>query len=419
MSEGGPRGEGATTQGPLSGLTVLEFTHFLAGPYAGVTLADLGAQVIKVEDVSHPDEAREVGPYFAGGQSLYFLALNWGKRSFAVNLSDPRGRDLVLRLAVTADAVLDNYRPGVMAKLGLNHKALELVNPRIVTCSITGFGETGPYATRPAYDYTIQALSGVMSLTGEPGTAPVKAGVSYVDHNGGLAAGLAICAAIIERGRTGVGRHIDIGLLDVQISMLTYLAAWQLNAGVEPGRTANSAHPSLVPAQNFSTREGHIAVFVGNDSTWRRLAAVMQEPRLESPEYATNAQRLTHREEIVTVVQSVLARRDAQEWVQILNDAGVPCSRVNTVSGALGNEQVRARGLVRWSDGAGSGPYRHAAGPLPSLGVAGGNGAPMFGADTADLLRELGCTAEIIAELGANGTVVLGAGDAGLSKSAS
>ena len=212
----------------LEGLRVLDLTHFLAGPYCTLILADLGADVIKIEDPDHPDEARSMPPHFVGGESLYFLSLNWGKRSAAVRLGTPEGRARFLELVPRADVVVDNYRPGVMRKLGLDHEALIAVNPRLITCSITGFGEDGPYSGRPGYDYTITALSGIQDLTSDP---PARAGVSYADHSAGMAAALAMVSAVLERQRTGTGRHLDVSLLDVQVSFLTYIAAFALNAG--------------------------------------------------------------------------------------------------------------------------------------------------------------------------------------------
>jgi len=245
--------------GPLAGVRVLDFCHFLAGPYAALALADLGADVIKVEDPGHPDEARRVGPCFDGDESVYFRSLNWAKRSVGIRLASPEGRAVALDLVAGADVVLDNYRPGVMAKLGLDPDTLAGVNPRIVTVSLSGFGATGPSAARPGYDYTIQALAGVMSLTGEPDGPPGKAGISYVDHSGGLAAALAVCAALVERGRTGLGRHIDVALFDVQVSMLTYLAAWQMNGGFVPGGrraapTRRSSRPRPSPPPTGTSR---------------------------------------------------------------------------------------------------------------------------------------------------------------------
>ena len=259
---------------------MLDLGHFIAGPYAATILADLGADVIKVEDPDRIDDARRTGPHFQNGESVYFLSLNWGKRSLAVRMSSDRGRALMLDLARSADVVLDNFKPGVMAKLGLDHDALIRINPRLITCSLTGFGETGSLAARPGYDYTVQALAGAMSLTGEPDGPPAKAGVSYVDHSGGLTAALAICAALFERERTGRGRHIDLGLFDTQISMLTYLAGWTLNSNAHLERTAHSAHQSMVPAQNFATSDGWISVFAGHDRNWTQLTLALGDGRL-------------------------------------------------------------------------------------------------------------------------------------------
>jgi crotonobetainyl-CoA:carnitine CoA-transferase CaiB-like acyl-CoA transferase len=385
--------------GPLAGIRVLDFCHFLAGPYATLVLADLGAEVIKVEDPDHPDEARAIGPCWQEGYSLYFASLNWGKRSFAARLADPDGHAAVLDLVRTADAVVDNFRPGVMAKLGLDHESLAAANPRVVSCSLTSYGETGPYAPRPGYDYTVQALSGVMSLTGEPDGPPGKAGISYVDHAGGLAAALAVTAALLARGPDGPGTHVDLGLLDVQISMLTYLASWELNGGFAPGRTRSGSHPSIVPAQNFATRDGHIALFVGNDSLWRKLVPLVDEPALADEELTTGRGRFEHRERVVALLAGAFARRETQHWVDTLVAAGVPCAPINEVGEALADDQVLSRALVRESEHPAYGSYRHTRGPIPALAVDGERGAPLMGEDTASLLAEMGYDGERIERL--------------------
>ncbi len=338
---------------------------------------------------------------------MYFLSLNWGKRSVAVKLSDPRGRDIAMALVGSADVVLDNYRPGVMAKLGLAHQSLASANPSLITCSLTGFGETGPYAGRPAYDYTIQAMAGVMSLTGDPGAPPGKAGISYVDHAGGLAAAFAICAALVERASGAPGRHIDLSLLDIQVSMLTYIGAWQMNAGIEPVRTADAAHPSLVPAQNFATRDGYISVFVGNDAMWRRLVKALGDPRLVDKEiYSTNTKRLALREELLSILRAIFAQKDSETWVRCLTAESVSCARVNTIAQALADEQVVARGLIAEAENGAYGKYRHVAGPLGALGTSGAHGAPLVGEDTVGVLRELGYEEATIQQLVADEVIL-------------
>ncbi len=385
--------------GPLDGVRVLDLTHFLAGPYATMILGDLGAEVIKLEDLHHPDETRRLGPFFHDGQSLYFASLNWGKQSFSVRLRDPAGRRAVLDLLRTADVLVDNFRPGVMAKIGLDHETLQQVNPRLVTCGLSGFGETGPYRDRAGYDYTIQALAGVMSLTGEPDGAPGKAGISYVDHSGGLAAALAVCAALLQRERTGVGTHVDLGLFDVQMSMLTYLAAWQLNADFIPTRTPNGAHPSLVPAQTFRCRDGHISVFVGNDAMWDRLVEALGDPRLALPAYETTGGRHQHRDEVLALLQEILLRDEAAAWVLALSEHHVPCAPVNSVAEALADPQVEARGLLQTAEHGSYAPYRHLRGPLASMSSGATTGAPMLGEHTDGLLRQMGYDGAQIEEL--------------------
>lgn len=390
---------------PLDGIRVLELCHFLAGPYAGLVLADLGADVLKVEDPSHPDDARSMGPHFQAGQSLYFLALNSGKRSIGVRLATDDGRAVVHDLVRNADVVIDNYRPGVLAKFGLGHDTLHAVNPAVVTCSLTGYGETGPDAPRAGYDYTIQALAGVMSLAGEPEGPPTKAGISYVDHSGGITAALGVCAALIERSRTGVGTHVDVGLFDVQISMLTYLASWQRNANAEFSRTADSAHPSLVPAQNFRTADGHLALFVGNDGMWRRFVDAVGDPALKDARYATRDGRFEHRDDVIARVQRVLLTATSREWEARLGEVGVACGTVNDVAGALTEPQTRARGLVLENEHAQYGRYEHVRGPLPMQGRDRPGAAPLLGEHTDDVLRALGYSLERITALRLAGAI--------------
>jgi crotonobetainyl-CoA:carnitine CoA-transferase CaiB-like acyl-CoA transferase len=390
---------------PLDDIRVLELCHFLAGPYAGLVLADLGADVLKVEDPTHPDDARSMGPHFQQGESLYFLALNSGKRSVGVRLATDQGRAVVEDLVRNADVVIDNYRPGVLARFGLGHDALHEINPRVVTCSLTGYGETGPDSTRAGYDYTIQALAGVMSLAGEPDGPPTKAGISYVDHSGGISAALGVCAALVERSRTGIGTHVDLGLFDVQISMLTYLASWQRNGVAGFERTANSAHPTLVPAQNFRTADGHLALFVGNDGMWRRFVDALGDPPLAAEHLLTREGRFEHRAEVIAEVQRVLLTATSREWEARLGEAGVACGAVNDVAGALAEPQTRARGLLMQNEHSAYGRYEHVRGPLPSRGRAAVRPAPVLGEHTAEALTEIGYTVARIDELRAAGIV--------------
>jgi crotonobetainyl-CoA:carnitine CoA-transferase CaiB-like acyl-CoA transferase len=392
--------------GPLEGIVVLDLCHFLAGPYATLALADLGADVVKVEDPDHADEARLVGPAFHDGQSVYFMSLNWGKRSFAVRMGHPDGRALLVDLIRRADVVIDNFRPGVMHKLALDYDQLVEVNPSIVTCSLSGFGSTGPAARRPGYDYTIQARAGVMSLTGEPDQAPGKAGISYVDHAGGMAAALAVSAALVERERTGAGRHIDLGLYDVQISMLSYLAAWSLNADFLPGRQPQGSHPSIVPAQTFQTEDDYVSIFVGNDPMWARLVDAVRDERLAEESFRTNAGRLANRQRLVGMLAETFRRECTAHWVELLVRAGVPCEAVNRIDEALADPQIAARRLVLSSSTETGTEFQHVRGPVPLNAQASALSPPKLGADTRRILREQGVCEVRIDELVASGVIV-------------
>jgi crotonobetainyl-CoA:carnitine CoA-transferase CaiB-like acyl-CoA transferase len=346
-----------------------------------------------------------MGPHFQGEQSLYFLALNSGKRSIGVRLATDQGRAVVEDLVRGADVVIDNYRPGVLAKFGLGHDALRTANPAIVTCSLTGYGETGPDATRAGYDYTIQALAGVMSLAGEPHGPPTKAGISYVDHSGGITAALGVCAALVERSRTGLGSHVDLALFDVQISMLTYLASWQRNRAAEFERTANSAHPTLVPAQNFRTADGHLALFIGNDGMWRRFVDAIDDATLSEARFVTREGRLEHRDEVIDCVQRVLLGATSREWEARLGESGVACGAVNSVAEALAEPQTEARGLLVQNEHPAYGRYEHLRGPLPTRGRDTLRPAPVLGEHTLEALTGIGYTSASITALRAAGIV--------------
>ena len=370
----------------LEGVRVLDLTHFLAGPFCTLVLAELGADVIRVEDPEHPDEARAMPPHFLGGESLYYLSLNWGKRSAAVPLSTAEGRELFHRMVEKADLVVDNFRPGVMRKLGLDHDSLKRRNPRIVTCSITGFGEDGPYSQRPGYDYTITALAGIQDLTGDP---PMRPGISYADHTTGLAAALAMVAALWERQGTGRGRHLDVSLMDTQLSFLTYVAAFALNAGDVTRPVPGGGHPVLVPTQNFATSDGYVAFFVGNDPMWVRAKRALAAAELDDSRFDTVAGRREHKAEVVDLVAARLRQDTTARWVERLEAAGVPCAPVNRVDQALEDPHALARGMVVEEEHPAYGRFRHVAGPFPRFRSP-SRPAPALGEHPEEVLRELG-----------------------------
>lgn len=264
------------------------------------------------------------------------------------------------------------------------------VNPRVITCSLTGFGETGPLAAQPGYDYTIQAMAGVMSMGGEPDGPPGKAGISYVDHVGGLVAAFAIAGALVRRYQSGVGCHLDMSLFDTQISMLSYLAARALNGGEEPVRRALGAHSSLVPAQLFACSDGYMSVFVGNDRMWARLVEALGDERLADERFRTNGGRYRYREEVVGILQAMFAAAPRAHWIEVLRNSRVACARVNSIDEALADPQVEQRDLVVTAEHDTYGSYRHVPGPLPGRGRAGRSGAPFVGEHTRAVLLEVG-----------------------------
>jgi formyl-CoA transferase/CoA:oxalate CoA-transferase len=392
-------------EGALSGLRVLDLTRILSGPFCTMILADLGADVIKVEDVGKGDDTRAWGPPFQGADAAYFHSVNRNKRSIAVDLKDQECLALVQRLAREADVVAENFRPGTAARLGLGFEQVRAHNPRIVYASISGYGQTGPMSQEPGYDAIAQALSGVMSVTGEADGPPVRFGVSGADLAAGMWACVGLLAALHERQRTGQGQWVDISLVDGQIAWLTYVAAGHLATGEVPQRYG-SAHPTIVPYQAFPTADGHLMVAAGNDGLWQRFARVAGLGELAAdPRFATNPDRVRNREQLLPLIEDVLRTRPAQEWVELLAEAGVPVGRINTVDQALAHPQVVAREMTAEVEHPNAGTLRVVTSPIklsaspPAVRTA----PPEHGQHTAEVLAGLGVDDEQIAGMRSRG----------------
>lgn len=339
---------------PLAGVRVLDLSRVLAGPWASQILADYGADVIKVERPGSGDDTRAWGPPWwqpAAGRddarvAAYFVCANRGKRSVAIDIASPVGIEQVRALAREADVLIENYKVGQLAKYGLDARSLQALNPRLIYCSITGYGQTGPLAHKAGYDFAIQAEGGLMSITGEPDGEPQKVGVAVVDLMTGVYAATAILAALHERQHTGRGRMLDVALLDVQVAMLANQASNQLIGQRTPRRMGN-AHPNIVPYQAFPTRDGHLVLAVGNDGQFQRFCEVAGHPEVaRDVRFATNPARVEHREALVAQITAWTRTRETADWVQALDAAGVPCAPINDIAQVMQHPHVRARGMV-------------------------------------------------------------------------
>jgi crotonobetainyl-CoA:carnitine CoA-transferase CaiB-like acyl-CoA transferase len=375
----------------LDGLRVVAVSQFGAGPFGTQLLADLGAEVIKIEDPAvGGDVSRQVGPYAADGDSLYFQSFNRGKKSLALDLKHPDGQAVLRDLARVSHAVYNNLRGDLPAKLGLTYAALRDLNPALVCCSLSGFGATGPRAAEPAFDYLIQGYAGWMSVTGEPDGPPGKCGVSVVDFAGGYASMAALLAGLWDAQRTGVGRDLDVSLLDTAVSMLSYYAIWALNRDWHAERVADSGHQSLVPAQNFRTADGWIVVFCNKEKFWRALLDALGLPEVGGDaRFATFADRLVHKDALLPILEARFAERPTAEWLARLRGR-VPCAPVNTIAQALEDEQVRARGMILEVEHPAFGRLREVASPVRTAGSAASPApAPRLGEHTDEILRGL------------------------------
>ena len=342
--------------GPLSHIRVLDLSRVLAGPWAGQNLADLGAEVIKVERPKTGDDSRAYGPPWmkdAAGketsEAAYFMAANRGKKSITVNLNHPEGQRLVRELAAKCEVLIENYKVGDLDRYGLGYADLAKLIPGLVYCSVTGFGQTGPYREKPGYDFMAQGMAGLMSITGEPegvpGGGPMRVGVPVIDIFTGMYATIAICAALAHRAVTGLGQHLDVALLDSCMALLANQGMSYLATGETPKRIGNT-HPTIVPYQVFPTADGAIILACGNDNLFAKFCAVAKREELLADErFAKNANRVKHRATLVPILEDIFRRRGTEAWVEALEAAGVPCGPINTVAQAFANPQVQARGM--------------------------------------------------------------------------
>jgi len=363
--------ESDSAAAPLAGVRVLDLSRVLAGPWATQTLADLGADVVKIERPDGGDDTRSWGPPFlpeeAGGDAAYFLCANRGKRSVRIDIAAPEGAALVRRMAAASDVVVENFRVGGLVKYGLDYASMAALHPRLVYCSITGFGQTGPLAERAGYDFVIQAMSGLMSVTGAPDGPPTKVGVAVSDLFAGLYASTAILAALHRARRDGKGAHVDVSLLDCQIAALANQCANALVAGAAPGRLGN-AHPNIVPYQDFEASDARFALACGADRQFARLCDVVGRPDwARDARYATNAGRVENRDALTSALQEVFRTRCVSDWMSALSDAGVPAGPIRSVTEALYSPEIRARELVTDAGPAGAvvgAPIRFAGEPV-------------------------------------------------------
>lgn len=392
----------------LDGIVVLDFTMWLSGPFTTQMLADMGARVIKVEG-REGDGTRPFPPYFDHDDSAYFHAVNRSKESIVVDLKSPGGKAIVDELAAHADIVVENFRPGVAKRLGVDYERLSKTNPRLIGCSVSGFGQDGPYRDKPAYDMVVQAMAGVMSLTGEQGRRPVRCGIPVGDVVAGMYGVIGILAALAVREKTGLGDYVDISMLDAQVSMLSYLGVYHLLAGIEPGPQGRG-HLSIPTYRSFLAGDGReILITANTEKMWQSLVVALGAPELGSdPRFTLNADRLRNQDQLLPLLDARFATRASAEWVSILEAADVPVAPVNSVADALSDPQVLDRNMVievEYPDGATSRlignpvKFEHAGAPVPRP-------APRLAANTSAVLRDvLGYSEQQVADAMASGAV--------------
>ena len=355
--------------GPLSGITIIDLSRILAGPYCTLLLAELGARVIKVEPPGQGDDARHYGP-FRNGKSAYFVSVNRGKESIGLDLKSPAGREVFERLLDKADALVENFRPGTMEKLGYGWESLHPRYPRLVYAAASGFGHSGPYSHHPAYDMVVQGLGGIMSITGHPGMPLTRVGTSVGDLAGGLYTAVALNAALLHRERSGEATKVDVALFDCQLALLENAVMRYTTTGEIPG-PMGARHPSITPFEAFQTEDGNLIIAAGNDGLYVKLADALHRPDLAAnPLFTTNALRNQHQEALRAEIESVLRTASTEHWISVLEAAGVPCGPVNNVAQALAHPQTAARNMLISVDDPITGPLKLAGNPMKLSGFA-------------------------------------------------
>jgi crotonobetainyl-CoA:carnitine CoA-transferase CaiB-like acyl-CoA transferase len=398
----------STNDAPLSGLLVLDFTRVLSGPYCTMLLADMGARVIKLEQPGRGDDTRAWGPPFINGESAYFLSINRNKESLTLDLKNAAARPVLDSLLERADVLVENFRPGTMDRLGLSYEALTERYPRLVYCSISGFGQTGPRSAEPGYDAVMQGEAGLMSITGDAAGPPFRLGVAIADIVSGMFAAQGVAMALLARTRTSRGQRVDIGMLDATAALLTYQAGIYFATGSTPGRMGNR-HPTIVPYETFQAADGDFVIAVGNDDQWRRFCRIAAlESIANDDRFATNRARVVHYQELRPLLAERMRTRNRQEWVRDLKSAGVPCGSVRDVGEVLQDRQLDARQMVETIDHVSAGSIRLLGVPIKLSETPGSvrSAPPGLGQHTDRILREdCGLTPEDIETLRASKTI--------------
>jgi crotonobetainyl-CoA:carnitine CoA-transferase CaiB-like acyl-CoA transferase len=396
--------------GPLAGMRVLELAQIMAGPTAGLMLADMGADVIKVEKIPAGDDARDYREPVVNGVSAPFMILNRGKRGIALNLKHARGRDVLLRLVEGADVLTENYRRGTLEKLGLGYDVLARANPGLIYCAVSGYGRTGPYADKAGFDLIAQGFAGLMSITGEPGGAPAKTGNPVADINAGILAVVGICAAYVHKLRTGQGQMVETSLMEAALQQTYWQAAIYFATGDSP-RALGSAHALTAPYQAFQAADGWLNIGGANQANWERVADVLGHPEWKTdPRFRANSDRMRNREELTAQINAVLRLRNRAEWMELFDAAGVPAGPVHSIAEAIEHPQTRARGMVLDLEHPRAGVTRALGNPLHFSATPGANTlpAPLLGQHTREVLHECGYSDAEIDALAADGVIASG-----------
>lgn len=392
---------------PLQGVVVLDLSRVLAGPYASMMMADYGATMVKIEPPNVGDDSRAFGP-FVGKESAYFMSLNRNKRSMTLNLKEPAAKDLFIEMVKKADVVLENYRPGTMEKFGLGYEDLKKINPKIIYAACSGFGHSGPYMDKPAYDIIVQAMGGIMSITGPEGGDPTRVGASVGDIIAGLFTTVGVLMALYHRERTGEGQKVDVGMLDCQVAVLENAISRYLVSGVTPQPLGNR-HPSITPFESYTAKDGYVIVGAGNDRLWDKLCKLIDRTDLLQDErFATNLKRTQNVRELKVVLDAVFKDKTINEWLEALETAGIPCAPINTVDKIVNDPHIKAREMIVELDHPIAGHMKVPGVPIKMSATPGSvdHPAPLLGQHTEELLQELlGLSKEQIDELRTNNAI--------------